>query len=306
MLVFTIPIKSAKVAKSWNQTCKLLERTLRSVCHQTSDQFRVIVVCHEKPQVNFSHSHIDYIEVDFPAPKDNRESKVMDRIRKELVSLIYARRFSPCHIMKVDADDCVSTHLAQFVEDYPQANGWFFDKGYIYLEGSRNVFLKRRNFYKWSGTSNILRADLYDFNKLGSPAIPKADEDCLAYYVSHHKIRETMSERGTPIKPLPFWGAVYFIGHGENSNPVNANPSNNEGLISYDRPVLERLKNILFFWRPLTKSQCEEFGIWNLNGERPISEIFVFDLCLGILEMTLKAIEPSLKSISRRLPGAKY
>lgn len=68
MLVFIIPIKSARVSSSWELVSKLFERTIKSVCNQTIPDFRVIIVCHEKPNIKFEHSNVTYIEVDFPIP----------------------------------------------------------------------------------------------------------------------------------------------------------------------------------------------------------------------------------------------
>ena len=55
MLVFLIPIKSYKIANSWIELSKMIERCLGSVCNQTSLEFKVIVVCHERPDINFYH-----------------------------------------------------------------------------------------------------------------------------------------------------------------------------------------------------------------------------------------------------------
>ena len=66
MLVFIIPLKSRQVAKSWNLVSQQLERTVKSACNQTDSDFKVIVVCNEKPDISFHHPHLEYLEVDFP------------------------------------------------------------------------------------------------------------------------------------------------------------------------------------------------------------------------------------------------
>lgn len=82
MLVFVIPIKSPKVATSWSGVCQLFERTLRSVCNQTSSDFRVVVVCNEIPQIEFNHSSVEYLKVDFPVPKLTYGAKGNDKAKK--------------------------------------------------------------------------------------------------------------------------------------------------------------------------------------------------------------------------------
>ncbi|MEP0751500.1 hypothetical protein NDA03_04640 [Trichocoleus sp. Lan] len=36
--------------------------------NQTSPDFRAIIVCHKKQNIEFNHPHITYIEVDLPPP----------------------------------------------------------------------------------------------------------------------------------------------------------------------------------------------------------------------------------------------
>ncbi len=254
MLIFVIPIKSRQVSKSWERVSKLFERCIRSVCNQNSTNFRVIVVCHEKPQIEFSHPYITYIEVGFPAPEPDIKSKRLDKERKILVGLNYARQLNPSHIMNVDADDCVSRHLAEFVEQNSQSNGWFVNRGYLYQYGSKSVFLKRKDFYLWCGTCNILRYNLLE--------LPEIMEDDFAnyenYYFYHRKIREKFSQKGTPIEPLPFAGAVYTVDNGDNIFGSLDTFLKRKG-------ILPRLKRILFNVRPLTLSVRDEFSLYNIH-----------------------------------------
>ncbi len=68
MLVFIIPLKSAKVSSDWQRVSALFENCVKSACNQTSNKFYVIVVCHEKPITSFQHPNLCYVQVDFPPP----------------------------------------------------------------------------------------------------------------------------------------------------------------------------------------------------------------------------------------------
>jgi hypothetical protein len=243
MLVFVIPLKSPQVSQSWERVCKLLERTVRSVCNQTSSEFRVIVVCHEKPIIEFNHPHLTYLKVDFPLPKEKNSIARgdTDKGRKILAGLIQAQQFSPSHTMAVDADDCVSKYLAEFVYKHPESNGWFINRGYKYQEDRKILYIKRWHFYRMCGSCNILR---YDLNEL--PKIPEYNRGYGYYknYILHAKIKEFLTKKGTPIMPLPFAGAVYIIGNGDNI-------SGNEKNLSFH--FLNR--------RVLTPSIREEFSL---------------------------------------------
>ena len=254
MLVFIIPVKSPQLSKSWDHVSKLFERCIRSVCNQTSANFRVIVVCHEKPQIEFSHPHITYIEVDFPPPAPDGKSKGIDKLRKILLGLNYARQLNPSHAMNVDADDCVSKHLAKLVEQNPQSNGWFVDKGYVYEDGSKILYFKRKDFHQWCGTCNIVRYDLID--------IPERIEDAWInfkkYYCSHRRLVKKLAQQGTPLNRLPFSGAIYILGHGDND-------SGNINKFLPNKGIVTRLKNICFNFRPLPSLVRDEFGIYDLR-----------------------------------------
>jgi len=208
MLVFIIPIKSPKVAKSWPDLCIYFERTLRSVCNQTSSTFHVIVVCNEKPQIHFHHSQVEYLEVDFPVPEPNYNSKMEDRAKKVAAGLLAAHDFRPSHIMPVDADDCISKHLAAFIARNQQSNGWYMESGYEYEEGSRSIIARKENFYKVCGTCNIINYRLL--------TIPEKtlDYDLLTGYdrfLSGHPLAKgDLAERGTPMQPLNFIGTIYI------------------------------------------------------------------------------------------------
>lgn len=249
MLVFVVPLKSQEKSTSWENVCQLFERTARSICNQTCSDFQVIVVCNQRPQINFSHSHIHYLEVDFPYPS-NQPTYVTradtDKGRKILYGLMAAKEFSPSHIMTVDADDCVSKNLAQFVQKKLSANGWYINQGYKYLNNDSVIYLKPWNFYRSSGSCNLLRYDLIDL-----PENPEYNRGYGYYkfYIDHQKVKDVMAQRKHPIKPLPFPGAVYIIG-------TNENISQNEQKLQFN--ILTR--------RKLTPEICEEFGLARLEN----------------------------------------
>jgi len=140
MLVFIVPPKSQEISKSWRQTCQLFERCLRSICRQTDADFKVIVVCHETPNIQFSRPAVHYVEVDFDMPKDYLEQE-RDKGKKVIRGLRYACQFSPNHVMFVGADDCLSCHIAEFTNQNIHFNGWVLSKGYVYQENSHGKTL---------------------------------------------------------------------------------------------------------------------------------------------------------------------
>ncbi|HEY3303288.1 MAG TPA: glycosyltransferase family A protein [Candidatus Binatia bacterium] len=253
MLVFVIPLKSRRVSRSWDYVSLLFERCLKSVCNQTSPAFRVIVVCHEMPLIEFSHPSVTYEGVDFPVPDSNHHPSLnQDKYRKRARGFLLARQFEPSHVMQVDADDCVSNRLAEFVVGNPQAHGWFFDSGYFYRDGARRIYLKKHGFHHWCGTSHIIRRDL-----LNLPEKEDIDDSDLPS-LSPSRARKS-------LLPLPFPGAVYVdTKHGEGNRSRRDRFSD---LKQNPRVFLSRAKKQfvqLFRSELLTEALTAEFGLYPL------------------------------------------
>lgn len=259
MLVFVIPLKSPKASQSWVRVSKLFERCIKSVCNQTSDNFRAIVVCHAKPLVEFSHPHITYIEVDevnFPLPSQEGSKGVgLDKYRKILVGVKHALQLELSHVMPVDADDMVNKYLAEFVEQHPQRNGWFVNSGFVYQEGSKFIYPLRKDFNRKCGTCNIIRTNILDLPK--NPENYRYDY-LKNYHCSHAQLVKKLAQKGTPIEPLPFAGALYVVNHGENTPSGTLNAFYKQGK------ALSWLKTTLSM-RPLTGSIRNEFGLYDIS-----------------------------------------
>lgn len=258
MLVFVIPLKSPLASNNWTRVTQLFERSLKSVCNQTSDNFQVIVVCHQKPNISYSHPSVSYLEVDFPLPANpDIRTKRRDRVRKVLTGLVYARRFQPSYVMKVDADDCISQHLAEFVDQNPQGNGWLVNQGYEYQEGSKFIYFRRSDFYRHCGTCAIINFDL-----LNLPDNPENMdyEELFQYHLPHSKVDKIFSERGNRLEHLPFVGATYILKTGENTYPRERKLVE---VIKDPKKMVFSLKEVYrnLNSKIISQSICEEFGI---------------------------------------------
>lgn len=279
MLVFIIPLKSPKISNSWSHVSRLFERCVRSVCNQTSPDFRCLVVCNEKPDIKFSHPHIEYLEVDLPVikldpkqiyktPRRYCEERNKDKERKILMGMVHARKFEPSYVMPVDADDCVSKRLAEFVNHNSQCNGWFISDGYQYSEGSRRVYLRKGDFNVKCGSCNILRYDLLHFPKNINYDRPRR------ILPGHHDIKKFMRRQETPLEPLPFPGAIYVTEHGENNYYQKGFDPDNPRL-KYSHPFLTRMKKVykIFNSRPLSPTDVAEFSFYDLQERATVGGI---------------------------------
>jgi hypothetical protein len=262
MLAFIIALKSKTISNSWTLVSDLLERTLRSACNQTSQNFVVVVVCNEKPDVQFEHPKIHYVMVDFIPPAISIEgeiskgyenvhsqdvaNKTADKVKKCLRGIEYAQQFSPTHLMMTDADDCVSNRLAETVAKDSACDGWVLRKGYMYREGSRFLVVNRRRFNHVCATSVIIKNGLESLLFQTNPYFYLASFETLA---------------GADLKSLPFSGAVYSMLNGENMLMSAETFSQMKSQIISSIPLLfQRL--LRFYPWILTPSIINEFGLY--------------------------------------------
>ena len=266
MLVFIIPLKSAKVSDLWEQASKLFERTVRSVCNQTSSEYRVIVVCHQRPEIEFEHPYITYVEVDFPPPTweagvdKGYQSKVTDKYKKLFIGLVHASQFSPTHIMFVDADDCVNKNLAKFVSQNPESNGWIFDRGYEYVDGRKSILLRQKGFNYRCGTSAIVRYDL-----IAPDENTKVDNIDHQWLYHGRAIEQKLQNKGYSWDILPFPGSVYITDNGSNMTNQKNVQLQRANSISKKLRVYLRIVAKSFLSQPLTDSIRDEFGLYDIQ-----------------------------------------
>ncbi len=268
MLGFVVPLKSAKVSKSWEQVSQLFERTARSICNSTNPNFKVVVVCHEKPKINFEHPNLQYITVDLPVPTTFVEKRA-DKMHKIIRGIPVAKDLGCSYIMMVDADDCVSKFLTEFILKSKQSYGYFLNRGYLYNENNHFLRLRRKGFNAYCGSSHIIKSDLYDVSDQMLLRLPTKisdinliPKDIYDLYYMHPKIVPFFKSREIILEPLPFLGAIYILGNLENFS--SSNPGFAKQKVSLKQRLL-KIKHRLFDTRILTPDIREEFGLYKLD-----------------------------------------
>lgn len=185
MIGFIVPIKSKEVSKEWDYDNMLFERTARSICAQIDQNFRMIVVHHEKPVIHFEHSNIIYLPYNSPIlsymeiedfenyvskyyPKDYAE-KMMDKGKKIIHGCKLAKEIGCNYLMGVDSDDLISNQLSYFVNHSDKINcaGWRINKGYMYEEG-KSYAIVNNQIFGINGSTHIVREDLVVIPDLSS------------------------------------------------------------------------------------------------------------------------------------------
>lgn len=264
MLTFVIPVKSEKVSSNWSKFCLLFERTLISVCNQTDPNFKVVVVCHEIPQIAFTNSNVSYIHAAFepPVPRtlETKESitkrREIDKGEKIKLGVVYAKKnFNTDYIMTVDSDDFVSNRLASYINNSGSGvNGWYIKKGYIHLEGKNYLFLSRK-FNDLCGSSIVVKPEFIEYFY---------GTDAIFYF--DHKLK--VLNDNIPLYEFPFAGGIYSMSNGENhymSFTTMKSLNNHRGWFSKDGilRIYNKIRNYSF--RLITPRIQREFSFYKLK-----------------------------------------
>jgi hypothetical protein len=233
MLGFVVPVKPKFNSKNWIKDNQLLTRTLKSVCNQRDVNFKVYVIFHDKPDINFIHPNIHYLSFpykytscehiedleDYALKYYERQyaEYMIDKGKKITYACKVAIEDGCKFIMAVDSDDLVSHQLAEFVNAASDKEpGWVIEKGYIYLEGSR--FLIKSDFLQGiNGSTHIINSNLVP--------IPNFGEDRLLnfnFFEAHGYVRQRVVELyNVHLKVLPFKGTIYVV-HKNNTSGVSS------------------------------------------------------------------------------------
>jgi hypothetical protein len=241
MLAFITSLRHPRNSADYARVEALLAETLASVSRQTAP-YSVWVVGNRRPTRLAPGVH--WVQVDFDAPstlggpRTGVAAVLRDKGSKLAAGLLAARESSPDHVMFLDADDLVSRRLAQLSAEQPGAPGWRIEHGYRW-SADRGAIRRQPDFHRHCGSGCVVRTDLYDLPRdLDAGASQAQLEDRLGdrlqrWFGSHLNLADDLAAAGHPLAPVPFAGALYRVGTGENHSGVS--------LGGLGRPVSKRL-----------------------------------------------------------------
>jgi hypothetical protein len=217
VLTFIIPLRHPDNSPDWAALKRRLAQTIRSIAGQDDVRWKAVIVANEGADLPELPSNFAVEQVHFPPNPmfqqgaNDREAFLdncrVDKGRRVLAGILAADKYG--YVMVVDDDDFVSCRLTSFAASRPGENGWYIQNGYLWGDGGSLIY-EYADFWKFCGTSHIIRTALYD--------LPESVEDVDPVYLrkifgSHVFVRGFLEARGKPLEPLPFMGAVYRIGH---------------------------------------------------------------------------------------------
>jgi hypothetical protein len=276
-LVFLIPFASRQLKSNWNLACRHLRQTLRSIQNSSSRNFRVVVAGHEQPEfdVRFD-SRFHFVSVTHPVPPDRNYTPalVLDKLTKIAAAWNYAKStWNPNYVMKLDADDLISSKLVEWLDNADPEAGYLITHGWVWRSGSRYLLQRTEYFNRTCGSGLIIRNDVVDqtgpfqaewegvpceeasSNSAGSnehSESPGSRISTLLLNDSCPRFAAQFAYLGYRLPTVPFSAVVYRTG---NSDSVEGGIRQTTRQIQTLRMVIGRIRRT----RVITRALREEF-----------------------------------------------
>jgi hypothetical protein len=267
---------------------------LDSLLAQTHPDFRIIVVCHEIPEIpQLKHPKIHALSVSFSPPARNNDEMCADKVLKLTAGITVALERGTDYVMFADGDDLVSNRIADFVAQRPGGNGWFSNSEFFHRYGG--TLVRRYDLPSdHAGPNVIVRAealrfaDASDTSEFWRGAVSSIDNEryiqalvsrgprvnTLAA-IGHTKYLALLESEGCSLQPLPFVASIVILNPDSTSNVSGGEGSAVDGALQRHplwRKKLSRIKQVVraaHTLRLLTPAMRKEFSVPANDGVPP-------------------------------------
>ena len=275
-VVFLIPFASRKVKSKWEIACAHLRQTLKSIQNSTSGNYRVVVAGHEAPDFDIEFdSRCYFLPLHHPvlSHENYHVSLELDKLTKIAAAWEYAKlTWNPKYVMKLDADDFISSRLVDWLDNANDEAGYLIKYGWLWRSESRYLIQRTEYLDRLCGSCLIIRSDLADKNGpfLTSMEGVSLDEASVKFAASDHYSLVPGSGISTLLlndTHQRYAAQLAYLGHELATIPFNAviyrtgNPDSSTGIVEGDRPIytLRMLVGSIRRTRLITQRLKKEF-----------------------------------------------
>jgi len=239
---FLVPFASRKVKPKWEIACAHLRQTLRSIQNSSNGNYCVVVAGHEGPDFDVCFdSRFQFLSLNHPvlSHENYHVSLVRDKLTKIAAAWDYAKQtWNPSYVMKLDADDFISSKLIAWLDNKGGEAGYLIKHGWVWHSGSR--FIERTEYLdRVCGSCLIIRSDLADrngpfltemegvpFDEASSTfaatdhysLVPGSGISTLLLNDSHQRCAAQFAYLGHELATIPFDAVVYRTGNPDSSS----------------------------------------------------------------------------------------
>ncbi len=275
-VAFLIPFASRRTKSRWDIACADLRQTLKSVHNSTSESYCVVVAGHEPPDFNIeTKAKACFLSVDHDIPRHQNAvvSGRLDKLAKIAAAWNYAKStWNPHYLMKLDADDLISSRLVQWLENFGREPGYLMKHGWLWQSGARHLLQFTEYLDRVCASCLIIRSDVADqkgpfltevegiqlneasLNFAASDhysLVPGSGTSTLLLNDSHQRYAAQFAYLGHKLSTLPFRAVIYRIG----------NPDSNSAALETGRPSLRMILGTIRRTKLMTTTLKREFAL---------------------------------------------
>lgn len=275
-VAFLIPFASQRTKSRWDIACAHLRQTLKSIQNSTSGNYCVVVAGHETPDFTVaSDSRCCFLSVNHPIPfhEDFVASRRLDKLAKIAAAWKYTKStWNPDYVMKLDADDLISSRLVEWLGNAGGEAGYLIKYGWVWPSGSRYVVQYTEYLDRVCASCLIIRSDLADQQgpfRTGVEGV-RLDQVSLSFAASDHYSLIPGSETSTLLlndSHQRYAAQFAYLGHKLSSVPFKAvvyrtgNPDSSSAALEIGRPTLRMILGTIRRTKLITKTLRREFAL---------------------------------------------
>lgn len=226
MIYFGVPLRSKVASKDWNSVTRAFNRTLESIYRQTDSSFKILVACHDIPELNMEYDNrVEFLVSDQPYPTTYREM-MLDKGWKVSMIAKRIRKLGGGYTMLVDSDDIVSNRIAAYVYSHPGENGFLSRFGYVYCDGFD--YMKKILYpHRICGSFSIVNYTLEDLpEEMPKDLWDNSPKDRWIIRKSHREVPDYLAQSGRKLKEIPFPTTIYVRNTGDNHSMLGGSDLN--------------------------------------------------------------------------------
>jgi hypothetical protein len=220
-LTIAIPLLSQRIAKDWPKMCLLIQQTLNALANQTLKGTRVLIACHEVPDVAVPAGlDVEFISVAFDPPRFTWEMEV-DKLKKQEVMGSVHRAAGGGKLFFLDADDLLDREFAATVAA-SKAKVQIIGRGYKLNHARQRVTVLPR-FWRRCGSSVVV-----DWRPEELPEVPLTDQSTVYRRfldTRHYEWPQFCQAQGWSLEYVQKPMVIYVVNHGQNDSDVLSKPS---------------------------------------------------------------------------------
>lgn len=171
-----------------------LQQTIRSIRNSANQNYQVIVAGNEEPELEGGFDgklHFLSVNNQFPSHLDARAAQRSDKLAKIGAAWTHSKsKWQPKYVMKLDADDFISSRLVGWLDENGTEAGYLIRHGWLWRSGARHLIQRTEYIDRVCGSCLIIRSDVTD--RVG-PFLTEAEGMALGAAASLFAMRDHYS-----------------------------------------------------------------------------------------------------------------